>query len=538
MRIERLKIEKFKSIRELELDFSSIQGLWEISGDVGSGKTSIGEALLFALFGSVYDKNNRDLIMWGEKKAKLELSLNSSGKSIYIKREIKTHGSCPIDVTIDGEPLVFTNKRDAQSILESEYYDVPRLSLELLCIITFNGFKSLSTMSSSDSKKFLDSTFNLSVITDLYEAAQEEKAGKETVMNSNSKEIFALNRQIDLVNKWKDTDTEKLKRDLEDLRNKYEQASEAYSALIKKREEESDSVRRELSELNSKLSVIKSEGARKKKEIDFLSKGVCPTCGQRLDDSMLPEYEAQRKTLLEEYKSISEQIETKNSEADRIKQSYSVLEADAKKASDAIREEGVRLREQLKHAVECSNTADSIETEIERLKVREEELNAEISQWQELCSNLSGEMRSLILNEYTPYINDTISRFMAQLRQPYAVTLDNQFKCTIKISSKNTEVPVSMLSTGQKKVLDMVLILSVLTVIMNKVNFNVCFCDELLSNMDKTMRDNMCILLKENLKPGQSVFLLSHATLNENLLDGRICCTLSDFASSYEIQRQ
>ena len=54
MYIKKIKIEKFKSFYEpFELDFEQVKGLWKVSGSVGSGKTSIGEAILFSLFGTI-----------------------------------------------------------------------------------------------------------------------------------------------------------------------------------------------------------------------------------------------------------------------------------------------------------------------------------------------------------------------------------------------------------------------------------------------------------------------------------------------------
>ena len=67
MNINKIKIEKFKSIYDsLELDFSNIQGFWKISGQVGAGKTTIGEAIIFGLFGSINGKNNKDLCNLGK----------------------------------------------------------------------------------------------------------------------------------------------------------------------------------------------------------------------------------------------------------------------------------------------------------------------------------------------------------------------------------------------------------------------------------------------------------------------------------------
>ena len=68
MYIHKIKITGFKSIYDTtEFNFDDIKGFWKISGAVGVGKTTIGEAIIFGLFGSVNGKNNSDLISWGLK---------------------------------------------------------------------------------------------------------------------------------------------------------------------------------------------------------------------------------------------------------------------------------------------------------------------------------------------------------------------------------------------------------------------------------------------------------------------------------------
>ena len=61
MIINNIKIHNFKSIANLEMDFTAIPGLYEITGNVGAGKTTLSEALLFGLFGTIRNKNNKDL---------------------------------------------------------------------------------------------------------------------------------------------------------------------------------------------------------------------------------------------------------------------------------------------------------------------------------------------------------------------------------------------------------------------------------------------------------------------------------------------
>ena len=52
MKIQNITIRNFRSIYgEQYFDFESLEGLVKLSGVIGTGKTSLGEALLWGLFG-------------------------------------------------------------------------------------------------------------------------------------------------------------------------------------------------------------------------------------------------------------------------------------------------------------------------------------------------------------------------------------------------------------------------------------------------------------------------------------------------------
>ena len=223
MYIDKIRIENFKSIYDpLELDFNNIKGLWKINGDVGSGKTTIGEAVIFGLFGSIKGKNNADLISWGKKHGLIEVWCRARNKSIYIKREINAYGMSPIYVEDDGEEVIFTNKRDAQSQLENEYYDISRVTVELLCIISFNNFKSLATLNTNDTKKFLDQVLGFYILTqygDICKELSNENRQKINDINNSIRNIQGqINKLKDIANMARiDGDLDKVKKDRSEL---------------------------------------------------------------------------------------------------------------------------------------------------------------------------------------------------------------------------------------------------------------------------------------------------------------------------------
>ena len=87
MIIHNIKITNFKSIYGSQyFDFDKCQGLVKLSGPIGAGKTTIAEALLVGLFGSVNDQRNPDLTAWNMRNFSIEMNLTSKNKEVHIMR--------------------------------------------------------------------------------------------------------------------------------------------------------------------------------------------------------------------------------------------------------------------------------------------------------------------------------------------------------------------------------------------------------------------------------------------------------------------
>ena len=530
MFIETLSVKNFKSIEDLSIDFKNLNGLYEISGPVGSGKTAIGEALLFALFGTVKDKTNEDLLQWGQKKAQIYLELTSKGHKVAIERELTKSGS-KCEVAIDGKPLMLSNKRDTQKYLENEIYDVSRMTLELLCIISFNGFKSLSNLNASDTKKFLDQTFGLDTITTWATKAFDEK--KESIKNKQDIEvqIRIAEENINLLKDQVIVDEVGLNKRLSVLKESLSEYKNNKNEIMEKRDLDLQQINSSLTELNKNLSVIVEKGKQNKRHIDFIEQGVCPTCGAPIDQSKLPEYQTERQELADKYKSISSKMKKIEHQKNQVRLNYSDPLERAQEQIDKVVSEISRINTELSHAKKVDGDLDLIENDKRRAETQLVGAEKESQDWTELYSYLQNEARQVVLNTKIPYINQNANRFLTKLGQSYQVKISPAFKVEISNTILKKDFSVSCLSAGQTKMLDMVLILAVLETLLSKVNFNICFCDELFSNMDADLRDQMCGLLKSTLREGQSIFVICHAPLNKDLMDGTITAQLKNLKS-------
>ena len=86
MRIHNITIRNFKSLYgEHYFDFDKCNGLIKLSGRIGSGKTSLGNAILYGLYGAIKGENNTQLIAWNTKACEVEMNLTSKNRKKYKK---------------------------------------------------------------------------------------------------------------------------------------------------------------------------------------------------------------------------------------------------------------------------------------------------------------------------------------------------------------------------------------------------------------------------------------------------------------------
>lgn len=130
MLIKKLKLENIRSYKSQEIDFS--EGSTLLSGDIGSGKSTILLAVEFALFGLLKGELSGDgLLRKGETKGSVELHFNVDNKDIIVKRNLKKSST---GITQDtGSLIVGNNKKELGAVeLKQHILDLLNYPKELL----------------------------------------------------------------------------------------------------------------------------------------------------------------------------------------------------------------------------------------------------------------------------------------------------------------------------------------------------------------------------------------------------------------------
>ena len=158
---------------------------------------------------------------------------------------------------------------------------------------------------------------------------------------------------------------------------------------------------------------------------------------------------------------------------------------------------------------------------------------SEDAEWEMLFNLLSVTVRSKILQSFIPSLNKNILKYTQILHIPYLIQFDPTFKCNVQICGMNQDIALSSLSTGQLKTVDMVIILGVLGTIIGTQHCNIIFLDELFSNLDAGLRNDMCTVLRNFIAPGETIFIISHTELDNSYFDGDIHMKL-ELKNQYE----
>ena len=438
------------------------------------------------------------------------------------------HGQSPIYVEIDGEELIFTNKRNAQAQLENEYYDTTRVMVELLCIISFNNFKSLATLNTKDTKLFLDRILGFSILTQYSEICKQLKLDNVLKINELKNNIEQISSQIKKLQEISNMDIiegdiNETKQIIKDIQNNINE----YKGKIKK---QIDGINKEIQTKNNELASIITLGKNKAKEIKLIEGGICPTCGATIDKSQLDIKKREKDILMESYSDKLKQINDLKAQLTDFNNQIDIYLANNEPNLKDNREKLIRLEEQTKRLNISINEIQNLEKQKDVIEKSLNKLSKDDQEWAQLYNYLTITIRQQILDTFIPNLNKNILDYTQQLQQPYIIQFDNEFNCFIKLNGFNENIiPISSLSTGQLKTVDMIIILGVLKSIINNSNLNIMFLDELFSNLDNDLRNKMCNILKNSLLPNNTLFIISHQDLDDKYFDGNINIWLENF---------
>ena len=550
MIIHNIKIENFKSLYGVHsFDFDKCKGLIKLSGPIGAGKTSLAEAIIWGLFGTVKGQNNGNLISWNEKYCEVEINLTSKGKDIHIIRNIKE----PLIIEVNGKTLAASNKRDTQGIFEEELLDIPKLAIIKMCIISFNQFNSLANMNPGETKQFLDEIFGFKLFSDYNDQIIIERKNQQNeniklqalyqdalsqIENLTSKKALQTNELASSI------DINSLSKQRENYVAQGKAEREKQNNIIAERDWKKKEIDKLIREAQSKMSGAAALGKQAKEHYNTFKSGVCPTCGQKIDESHIEHHKEEMNKYASEYReweAKAKEYEIKKTNItteyqpkidactvamDNLRKLIGVIDAEIKSYNDSVKLLNENYDELIRDQERKSNN----------IKEQLDKSDLEICEWNDMNILFTKTLRYNLLESLIPHINKSIQFFINKLDQSFKVEYDQEFKAHIYVDGWDREISYNNLSTGQKKTLDLAIIFGILQNIVSTVDMNIIFLDELFSNMDADTRNIMLSLLNETMSQDKSIFIVNHAEMQDDCFKHKIRVRLENKKLNYKIK--
>jgi DNA repair exonuclease SbcCD ATPase subunit len=521
-----------------------------VEGENGAGKSSIKEALTVAIYGRSAIRKMKDIPNWINKNAYTNIKfITNTGETVEIDRGIDPNFS---DIKVNGSQFNLPDKRKVDEFIEDELARIPFPVFCNTISLSFDDFKSFVNLSQADKRKIVDRIFGIDILSDMRTVVKDD-------LRQSKKELEIIQSKIDRNLSTLASSQESLDRLKERLLKKKDDASESLRSQIKEKEEAKDAARAKyasfkasIDDAQKKIESIRDENSRTKATISDLGeklklyqKNRCPHCLNDLtSDSSLKTKEVilNKKNLLEEkLPQLQSSFSTLNSELQSIvdqqgvaKSEYYQVEADLKQLSTQLKQalsEVVSDETESIQSIISSIQSDLSKDQDEALCKQEEVTLA--SSLDDLLSD-SGIKKTLI-DKIVPTLNLRIREISERLEFKFSFEFDGDFNPII--SYLGMEISPESLSSGQRKKMNLIVLLAFIEIIkMKHSTMNVMFLDEIFSSLDKANVYRAIEILREySIKHKMSIFVVSHEALPEEFFNSKISVYTNNHFSEMEV---
>ena len=316
MKINRIYLENYRIHEKLEVEFD--KGINLLLGENGKGKSSILEAIGYALFGSDLRGTQKDAIQYGKKSAKIQVEFTGVDGEEYIVTR-KLPGTTSIYRKSNPE-LELQGKEDRIRELCGIKGDIKDV-YDNVIVAKQNEFISSFKATAKDREKTFDKVFNTEIYREIYDGYSKDVEGKyknEIAIEENS--IKSISEVME------DSQEVKEKLELEEEREKeFEKYLNNLSAELKELKEKLN----QISGTELKIEKINGE-IRKSEEVlnnitlqeEKLKKQIEETIlAKEIADKNIENHNEYIKTS-----EILESIKKEKKELDQIKEEQNNLE--------------------------------------------------------------------------------------------------------------------------------------------------------------------------------------------------------------------
>jgi len=512
-----------------------------IVGDNGAGKSTMLDAIAFALYGKAFRNIKKPQLLNSINKKDLlvEIDFTISKTDYTIKRGIKPN---IFEIWKNGTLLnQDASVRDYQAYLEETILKMNYKSFGQVVVLGSSTFVPFMQLSAKDRREVIEDLLDIQIFTVMNTLLKER-------VSSNKEEIQEIKYQIDLlknkidsakehnesIRQLREGEVAKLKAKLKEQISIIEAEQEAVQALMEEVTELTQSVsdkasmKKKLQELQKVDGQLSNKLSKLRKDIEFYSEhDDCPTCRQGIEHEFktqeiegttakISEVESAREQLrdrfdsvearLDEIDTIESTISAKNLEMSEHNANYKI----AMNTCKGIKKELTSAEEEVEAIDQSSIT--KLEDDLNTYHNRQSQLFDDKETLAIVSSMLKdGGIKTRIIKQYVPVMNKLINKYLAAMDFFVQFELDENFNETIKSRFRDVFSYASF-SEGEKLRIDLALLFTwrAVSKLRNSVSTNLLIMDEIMdSSLDTAGTDEFLKIINE-LTADSNIFIISH----------------------------
>lgn len=515
-----------------------------IVGENGAGKSTILDALSFALFGKPFRKVNKGQLIntINNKGLVVEIEFSIGNKNYLIQRGAKPN---LFNIYQDGTLINNdANAGDYQEVLDKQILKINHKTFSQIVVLGSASFVPFMQMTAANRREVIEDLLDIQIFTTMNTLLKDKIAANKNSIVDADYTLKGLAEKIELEKKHLQTlqtnndeqvDAKKAKiaeyetsiaTAMLDIES-YKESLSAYDGV--------DVAHTQLLSKQTKLNTISHQLLSKSRELDkdiafFSTHDDCPVCQQGIDHTFKADTIDEKKKKREE---LTAAMHIAQSKVDDVVYNLKLLQEDftARDSWQSLIKDRLsdttfwnRLIGEMQGDIQQLETTQHIEDNTNRLADMRAQLKSLIANREQLGKQrMTLEMAAVLLKDtgiktkiirqYIPVINKLINKYLASMDFFVNFELDENFEEKIK-SRFRDEFSYASFSEGEKSRLDLALLFTWRSIsrLRNSTSTNLLILDEVFDgSLDATGNEELLKIL-DTLVDGNNVFVISHKT--------------------------
>lgn len=525
-----------------EIDFTSHKSTLVV-GHNGAGKSTILDALSFALFGKAHRNISKPQLVnsINNKDCKVEVEFNVLGQDFKVVRGIKPN---IFEIWKEGVMMnQSSHSKEYQKILEQNILKLNHKSFHQIVVLGSSSFIPFMQLSAQNRRDVIEDLLDINVFSKMNSILKEKTSELKDQIKDVTHEIEVNKtktdaqkkyiRDVKAINEEQREEKFKLISDIQDeiktIQATNNDLTTKLEAKLPEASSDSEQATKKITELEKFKAKFNADIRKLVKDVQFFeSNDTCPTCSQTITEETKETHVLEGKGKAKELQSAIDQAEQAIlASSERLRSANEILEECRQWQSDVAANN--------QSIAKYQSTLDRAQKDIEKsaqntgLDAANEELNLLIECGNNLVEEkltlneqynynlVIGQMlkdtgiKTKIVKEYLPVINTLVNKYLQTLDFFVSFHLDEAFSETIRSRHRDTFSYASF-SEGEKQRIDLALLFTwrQIAKMKNSVATNLLILDETFdSSLDHEGVDNLMKIIY-SLGEDTNVFVISH----------------------------